>query len=286
MRLAENKLISLDENVNDKLRGWKVPDNEYTAQEKVTPGRIISHMAGLSLHGFVGYKQDAKIPSLTQILDGLPPANSAPVQVTAIPGTREIYSGGGFVLLQLLMQELTGEPFETLMKELILQPAGMTQSDFALLFPANMASLAANGYHQNGEMVEGGHYLHPELAPAGLWTTPSDLARFLLSIGNSYRNGSGILKKETARSMLTRVPNGSGMGFGLDGEGEVFRFRHNGQNDGFSCYAVSFAGIGRGVVIMTNTDQGDQLCMNLSGLLRANTTGLPCGEKFKLKHNG
>lgn len=258
-RLAEQGIINPDEDVNRKLRSWKVPENEFTAKEKVTPRRIVTHMAGLGVHGFVGYKPTAPLPTLPQILDGLPPANSAPVRVIATPGTQEIYSGGGFTVLQLLIEEQTGKSFPTLMKELVLRPIGMTQSSFESSLSGIMAAHAATGYASGIDRVEGGHYIYPEKAAAGLWTTPSDLARFMLNVGNAYRNDKGILKQATVQTMLTKIPNAGGQGFGIDGVGDAMRFRHNGLNAGFSCYAVSFAGTGRGVVIMTNSDQGDEL---------------------------
>ena len=262
-RLVEKNVLSPDEDVNIKLRRWKVPDNEFTATEKVTLRRIVEHMAGLGVHGFAGYNPTAPLPTLPQVLDGTPPANSPPVRVIVKPGTEEVYSGGGFVLMQLLMEDVTGRPFGALMNELVLQPAGMTQSSFDLVLPEKMAIHEANGYRENGEMVDGGHHVYPESAPAGLWTTPSDLARFMLNIGSSYRGSGGVLQQATARTMLTRVPGGGGQGFGLDGSGQTLRFRHNGGNAGFSCYAVSFAEIGRGVIIMTNSDTGDQVIREL-----------------------
>ena len=263
LRLVEANTLALDEDVNGKLRRWKVPDNGYTATEKVTPRRIVSHTAGLSVHGFLGYNRGDKLPTLPAILDGLPPANSPPVRVIDTPGKKEIYSGGGFTLLQLLLEDVTGKPFGALMKELVLRPAGMTQSTFALLLPRDKASLAAKGYQENGDTVDGGYHVYPELAAAGLWTTPSDLARFMLNISGSYRGDTGILQPATVRKMLIKIPGAGGLGFGVDGAGETLRFRHSGGNAGFSCYAVCFAETGRGVSIMTNSDNGTQLIHEL-----------------------
>lgn len=258
-RLVEQHVINPDEDVNLVLRSWKVPDNGFTTREKVTLRRIVTHMAGLSVHGFAGYNPKDKLPTLPQILDGVPPANSPAVRVIDTPGSREIYSGGGFTVLQLLLEEQTGKPFPVLMKELVLRPIGMSQSSFESILTGNMAAHAATGYGAGGDRVDGGHHVYPEKAAAGLWTTPSDLARFMLNIGGSYRGEKGLLKQSTVRTMLTKIPNGGGQGFGIDGADSTMRFRHNGQNAGFSCYAVSFTGTGRGIVIMTNSDQGDEL---------------------------
>lgn len=262
--LAERGTVALDDDVNRHLRGWQVPGNAFTAGEKVTPRRIVTHMAGLTGHGFGGYEAGAPLPSLPQILDGQPPANSPPVRVDAVPGSVERYSGGGFVVMQLLMEESTSQPFATLMRELVLQRAGMRDSSFEQPLPAAQRDRAAAGHLQDGARVAGGSHVYPEQAAAGLWTTPSDLARFMLAVGRSYRGEpQPLLGQASARAMLTEVPGGSGQGFGLSGSGDAFRYRHSGGNAGFRCYAVAFAGTGRGVVVMTNSDAGMQLVVEV-----------------------
>ena len=234
-RLIEQGRLSLDEDVNDKLTSWKVPANRFTVVAKVTPRLLVSHMAGTTVSGFDGYSVGAPLPTLPQILDGLPPANSAPVRVTDIPGAHERYSGGGVTILQLLMQDITGKSFAVLAKELVLAPVGMRQSTFVQPLPARLASRAATGYDSEGTAIPGKYHVYPEQSAAGLSTTPSDLARFMLAIGRSYRGEKGgILKQATAREMLTPVPRGSGLGFGLSGSGDAFRYRHNGGNAGFN----------------------------------------------------
>jgi CubicO group peptidase (beta-lactamase class C family) len=259
-RMIEEGRLALDDDVNLRLRSWKVPDSEFTRTEKVTPRRIVSHMAGLTVHGFGGYATNAPLPTVPQILDGLPPANSPPVRVTASPGVRESYSGGGFTVLQLLMQDVAGRPFKDLLDDLLLRPLKMTRSTFAQPLPPQLAEAAATGYQADGRPIAGRFHVYPELAAAGLWTTPSDLARFMLAIGRSYRGeAGGLLRRDTATLMLTKIPNAGGLGFGLSGEGRARRYRHNGGNAGFTCYAVAFTDTGRGVVLMTNSDGGDGL---------------------------
>lgn len=141
----------------------------------------------------------------------------------------------------------------------------MTHSTFSQPLPAALMTRAATGHDRSGAAVPGRHHVYPELAPAGLWTTPSDVARFMLAVGRSYRGEpEGLLEPNSARTMLTHVPGGSGQGFGLSGEGDAFRYRHSGGNAGFTCYAVAFAGIGRGMVVMTNSDAGTQLIRELT----------------------
>jgi CubicO group peptidase (beta-lactamase class C family) len=259
-RMIEEGRLALDEDVNVRLRSWKLPDSEFTRTQKVTPRRIVSHMAGLTVHGFAGYVAGAPLPTVPQILDGLPPANSPPVRVTAPPGARESYSGGGFTVLQLLMQDVAGRPFRDLLNDLVLRPLSMTRSTLAQPLPPQLAEGAATGYQADGTPIVGRFHVYPELAAAGLWTTPSDLARFMLAIGRSYRGEVGsFFRRETATLMLTKIPDAGGLGFGLSGEGRARRYRHNGGNAGFTCYAVAFTDTGRGVVLMTNSDGGDTL---------------------------
>ncbi len=259
-RLIEENKFSLNEDVNLKLIRWKVPNNEFTQNEKVTPGRIISHTSGLSTPGFQGYSKSDSIPTLIEILQGSKITNSEPVRVIQKPGESEKYSGGGMTVLQMLMEDVTEKEFSDLMDDLVLNPAQMYNSTFDYPLPEKFEGLISVGYDEKGDAIEGGYHIYPEKAAAGLWSTSSDLAHFMIELGKSYRGEDNtLLKQSSAQVMLTRVPNASGTGIGIDGEGKELRFRHNGGNAGFSCYAVSFANSGRGLVIMTNSDNGFHL---------------------------
>lgn len=256
-KLIEEEKILLDEDVNIKLKKWQVPENKFTKKEKVTPRRIMSHTSGLSTSGFQGYNKKNRIPSLVQVLQGSNITNSEPVRVVREPGESESYSGGGMQVLQLLIEDVSGQEFSQLTKDLIFEPTGMKSSSFDDPLPEKLNNLTTNGYNPDGIVIDGGYYLYPEKAAAGLWSTPSDLAQFMIALGKSYRGeDGGILKQESAQLMMKRVPGAGGTGIGIDGDGDAFRFRHTGGNVGFRCYAVSFANRGRGVVIMTNSDNG------------------------------
>lgn len=256
MKLAEENKVRLDGDINEQLTGWKIPANKFTHETKVTARLIAGHMAGLSVQGFVGYKQTDKIPAVIDILNGVAPANSKPVRVIAKPGVKQQYSGGGFTVLQLLLEEKAKKPFSSLMKEMVLQPAGMNRSLFALQLPDSLQTRFAKS---NGNAANGGYNVYPEQAAAGLWTTPSDLAAFMINVGNSYREGKGILQQNTVKEMFTKQPGGNGTGFGIEGDGDDKRFGHWGGNVGYACYAVSFVESGKGIVVMTNSDNGFQL---------------------------
>ena len=168
LRLVQDGTLSLDEDVNVKLRTWKVPENEFTKDDKVTLRRILSHSAGLTVHGFAGYASDEPVPTIVQILNGEKPAKSPPIRVDTVPGTIWRYSGGGYVVMQALLGDVTGKPFPEIVSDLVLRPAGMTHSTYEQPLPKNLWPSAATPYRGNGAPVKGGWHTYPEMAPAGL----------------------------------------------------------------------------------------------------------------------
>lgn len=264
LSLVQAGRLSLDENPNTYLKSWKLPDNEFQAHEKVTLRRILSHSAGLTVGGFTGYRSGDPIPKLLQILNGEKPANNPPIRVDTVPGSIARYSGGGAVVMQQLLIDVTGEPFPSLMKRLVLQPIGMKLSTFEQPLPESRREEAASGHDGNGVPVSGKWPTMPEMAAGGLWTTPTELAQWALEISNAW-NGrpSKLLTKKTATEMLTIQKPPFGLGVSLEGTGQAFSFFHAGSIGGFRALAVMFPAIGKGAVIMTNADQGDSLINEL-----------------------
>jgi len=261
MRLVQEGRLDLDQDVNLRLRAWKVPASAFTALRKVTLRGILSHTAGLTVHGFDGYPPGHPLPTTVQILNGQPPANSAPVVSDAEPGEHWAYSGGGYVIAQLLMTEATGEAYPRLMDKLVLRPAGMTRSTYEQPLSPSLRDQAATGYGADGKPMPGGGNVFPELGPAGLWTTPSDLARFAIALQDAWSGASqAILTKATARTMFTRGPGDWGLGLDLGRPGGPVTFAHGGSNQGFHSELLAFAGGARqGVAIMTNGEGGAML---------------------------
>jgi CubicO group peptidase (beta-lactamase class C family) len=201
--LVERGKVSLDEDVNRKLKSWKLPENEFTKEQKVTLRRIMSHSVGLTVHGFPGYAVGQPIPTLPQVLNGEKPANTAPVRVDSVPGTRWRYSGGGVLIEQQLMIDLTGEPFPQLMREIVFDKIGMNDSTYEQPLPASRLGSAASGTDANGKAIPGKWQVYPEMAAAGLWTTPSDLAKFAIEIALSKLGKSNrVLSQTTTNEML------------------------------------------------------------------------------------
>lgn len=255
LRLVEQGKLSLDEDVNLKLRSWKVPENEFTKTEKVTLRRLLNHSAGLTVHGFEGYAAGATVPSLVEVLDGKRPANSAAVRVDVVPGSKWRYSGGGYEVMQLLLQDATGKPFAQLARELVLEPLGMGLSTYEQPLPAGRAIEAATGHNAAGLALPGNWHTYPEQTAAGLWTTPSDLAKVVLEL----QAGGRVLKPETVRTMLTKLQGDYGLGFGLGDRDNRKSFAHGGSNEGFRCQLFAYSDSGEGAIVMTNSDNGGQL---------------------------
>jgi CubicO group peptidase (beta-lactamase class C family) len=255
LRLVEQGKLALDENVNAKLTTWKVPDNQFTRQKPVTLRGILSHTAGLTAHGFPGYPSDGPIPTLVQVLDGVPPANTAAIRVETIPGTRWNYSGGGYTVVQQLMLDVTGKPFPEFMRQSVLVPLGMASSTYEQPLPAAKARLTATGYDLKGQAVRGRWNIYPEMAAAGLWTTPTDLARFAIGVQQSYAGKSNpVISQSMTRQMLTIQKADDGLGVFLIGSGRALRFEHSGRDKGFDALLQATAETGQGAVIMINAN--------------------------------
>jgi CubicO group peptidase (beta-lactamase class C family) len=254
--LVEQGKLALDEDVNLKLKTWKVPENEFTKEQKVTLRRLMSHTGGLTVHGFPGYDVDAPVPTLVQIFNGEKPANTAPIRVDILPGSQERYSGGGVTIEQQLMIDVTGKAFPELMRETVLDKIGMADSSYEQPLPPLRAAMTANGTYIDGKPVHGRWHLYPEMAAAGLWTTPTDLAKLAIEIANS-RNGKSnrVLSQKMTEEMLTPVKESAGLGFFVEKENPG-QFGHNGADEGFQALLTMNSETGKGVAIMADSDNG------------------------------
>ena len=256
MRLVQDGRLNLDANVNGELTGWKLPENALTAKRPVTLRELLSHTAGTTVHGYEGYERGKPVPTLEQVLDGTAPANSPAVRVDLQPGTHYRYSGGGYVIAELLAVEAAHEPFATYMQASVLGPMGMTDSTFEQPLPDAWQSRAATATDADGKPYPGGWNVYPEQTAAGLWTTPSDLAKFAIGVQHSLDGDAGaVLSKATALEMLAPVKGGYGLGFQVTKSRSSATFGHGGANVGFQSLFVMHRG-GEGVAIMTDSDNG------------------------------
>lgn len=253
--LVEQKKISLDDDINRSLRSWQLPDNEFTAGNPVTLRRLLSHSAGTTVHGFPGYAVGKPVPTLQQVLDGEKPANTPAVRVDLVPGSKWRYSGGGYSIVQQAMIDVSGQTFPDYMRKNVLVPAGMLASSFEQPMPADRASVAAAGHRANGRKVPGGWHIYPEMAAAGLWTTPSDLARFVIVLQASLAGEEkALLSRETASLMVTLEKGNFGLGLAISGSGPSARFTHGGRDEGFDANLIAYCEKGLGAVVMINAN--------------------------------
>jgi CubicO group peptidase (beta-lactamase class C family) len=259
LALVQAGKLDLDADVNLVLKSWKVPANAYANESKVTLRRLLSHSAGVTVSGFPGYENGKSVPPLVDVLNGTPPANTPPIVVDIPPGERFRYSGGGYTIMQQMLIDVTGRPFPELLDETVLKPFGMTSSSFVQPLPA--ASPYATPYRPNGTAVPGGPHTYPELAAAGLWTTPTDLARFALALLDAWAGRkNAVLSQSTTSEMMTPGLGSYGLGPVVRGEAPYRSFSHGGVNDGFVNSMVIFES-GEGAIVMTN-GMGGRLLTN------------------------
>ncbi len=258
LRLVEQGRLALDSNVNVYLKSWKLPDNKFTAREKVTLRRIASHNAGLTVHGFPGYASTDTLPTVPEVLDGKKPrANTEPVRVDTFPGAIWRYSGGGTTIMQMVLMDVTGTPFPALLTELVLDPAGMTNSTYEQPIPAARIAETSGAHNAVGSLIPGRWHVYPEMAAAGLWTTPTDLLKWAMAIAAARAGQSDqLLSKTMATQMLTVHKAPTGLGPFLEGSGRGFRFGHGGADEGFYADLLYFPETGQGAAVMINGDGG------------------------------
>lgn len=264
LTLVESRRLTLDEAVNRHLRSWQIPENKFTALRPVTLRHLLSHSSGLTAHGFNGYALDSPIPTTVQVLNGEPPANSVPVRVTLIPGTEYEYSGGGYVVTQLLISDVTGKSFPQYMRTAVLDKVGMNDSTFEQPLPQARAGEAATGTRAAGDLVPGRWHVYPEMAAGGLWTTATDLAKFAIEIALSKAGQANhVLSQDMTREMLIPQIAHRGLGFDVGRYDSLEEFGHEGDDAGFNAVLVMFADSGKGVAIMTNSDNGSMVYRQL-----------------------
>ena len=227
-------------------------------KHKITLRQILGHHAGLNLHGFAGYQQGQRIPTVEQILNGAFPSNHIKLKLIKNPETGFQYSGGGYVLAQKIVTDVCKHDFCDLMNDLVLSPFSMTHSTYSQPLAENKLSEIAVGYNLHNLQLPGGYNIMPELSAAGLWTTPSDLARFGIEIMKVLKSDSKYLEKNTAELMTTKAYENSpyGVGFAVNQSKKGLTFGHGGTNIGYHSNMVFCPDDGSGIVVMQNSDIG------------------------------
>lgn len=246
--LVEQGKLGLDEDVNRYLKGWKVPANAFTTAHPVTLRTLLDHSSGLSDVAFDNFSPSQQLPALSQVL------KDHPIRVEAVPGQRYSYTATAYVVLQQLIVDVAEQPFDAFMQARVLRPLGMTQTTFTNPLPDFLQHSAAMAHYAGRERLADGYRMGPELAVAGLWTTPSDLARYVIAVQH-WNAGArdGLISPGLARQMLSPQIGYAGLGVVLSGRGKDARFGHDGFNEGFEASMTGYIHDGRGAIVMANS---------------------------------
>jgi CubicO group peptidase (beta-lactamase class C family) len=266
MKAIQDGRFTLDQDINTILKSWKLPGGAFTKERPVTPRSLMSHTSGTGDgFGFPGYALHAPMPTLVQILDGEAPSNRPKVRLERPPLTGFKYSGGAVMIEELVLTDAVGKPLAQLARDWVLNPIGMTNSTYEQPLPASRESQAARAHDRSGARMGDPWHVYPEHAAAGLWTTPTDLAKFLIEVQKSLLGQSNrVLSQSMAQEMVTPVGVGPfAVGFQIEKQGEGWYFMHGGSNWGFQCDMMAHRVKGYGVVIMTNSDGGAALIREL-----------------------
>ncbi|HEV7232521.1 MAG TPA: serine hydrolase [Bacteroidia bacterium] len=257
LKLAQDKKLDLNTDINSYLKSWKFPYDSLSKNKKITLTNLLSHSAGLSVHGFQGYSRKAKIPTVPEILDGKKPANSPAVRSEFEPGIRSQYSGGGVIISQLIIMDVTQQPYDKFMYDNVLKPMGMVNSFFTQPPPENKLKLAATGYYSDGSEVENKFHVYPEQAAAGLWMTPSDLCNYIIETQLAYEGKSSkVLTPEMTRVQLTPyMDKSTALGVMIDDKQTIKYFSHGASNVGFCGHFIGSLDGGNGVVLFLNSEE-------------------------------
>ena len=261
LKLVQDHKLDLYTDINTYLTSWKFPYDAVSNGKVITIAQLLSHSAGLTVHGFPGYDLTDKIPTVPQVLDGVPPANTPAVRSEFEPGTKFQYSGGGTTISQLILTDVTHQPYDQFMYENVLKPIGMVHSFYTQPAPEEKRALCASGYHANGRAVPHKFHAYPEQAAAGLWMTPTDLCQYIIETQLAYEGKSSkVLNQEMTKLRLTPYNDqAAALGVFIDNRNGTLYFQHSAGNEGFcGQYYGSMEG-GNGVALFMNTDNYDLL---------------------------
>ena len=265
LKMVEDGQIDLEKPINNYLTSWKIAQNDFTKKTPITLRMLLSHSAGTSQSSYFGFIPNQPLPTIVEILSGAKISETRPVVVNSEPNKEFRYSGGGSMIAQLALMDVSKQSFSNLTQQILFEKLGMKNSTFEQPLPLKFKKQSSWAY-SSASWFKGMPYVYPQQAAAGLYTTPTDLAKFFIDVQNSYIGKGKILSQSMTEKMLTSQQNVSDgsykekMGIGpfliqrtdnTDPNGVYFEF--TGVNAGFLAYGIASITGGNGVIIMLNS---------------------------------
>lgn len=261
LKLTEQEILDLDEDINKKLISWKIPHNNFADNQSLTLRNLLSHQSGVidPEDSFMELNPNIDLPSMVEILEGSTPYCKAPIEITYEPERDFQYADAGFCIIQQLIEDVTGKTFKEVAKELIFHPLKMTNSMFFQNIPKGTKGTISAGHNKNGEIVDGKYPVYPYPAASGLWTTTSDLSKLILELMDALQNKTkiGVSEKKVSEMITSQgCKSWTGLGVFLGGSEKELEISSLGWGVGFQCMLVAYPHLGNGLIIMTNTNLG------------------------------
>ncbi|KON67802.1 penicillin-binding protein [Peribacillus butanolivorans] len=261
MKLVQDGLLDLGDDVNESLVSWKVPENDFTKNKKVTLRNLLSHQSGIKdpEGSFPELNSKIGVPSMVKLLEGKTPYCKTPIDVKCEPESEFHYSDAGFCIIQQLIEDVTEKPFHQVMNEQIFEPVGMANSQFNTTMLEVDRQNFSCGHNKNGELVDGKYPIYPYPAASGLWTTSLNLAELVRELMNAVKGESKVgISESLATEMITpqRGKSWTGLGVFLESSEKELEITSLGWGVGFQCMMVAFPYLEKGAVIMTNAELG------------------------------
>lgn len=271
LKLAQDKKVDLYTDINAYLTSWKFPYDSISKGKKITLAQILSHTAGLTVHGFPGHDIKGPIPTVYEVLDGIKPTFTPAVRSEFEPDLKFQYSGGGTTISQVILTDVTKQSYDVWMYENVLKPIGMVNSTYAQPPSKDKQKICSSAYNRDGSPIPNKFHVYPEQAAAGLWMTPSDLCNYIIDMQLAYKGiPSKVLNPEMVKLHLTPYNDGpTAMGTFIEDHDGAKYFQHGAGNDGFCGQFYSSLEDGYGVVIFMNTDDGKLLFEVINSVAKA-----------------
>lgn len=258
MKKVQDNSISMTGDIDKQLISWHIPDNNFSKKNPITVKNLLSHTAGVSNSQFLGYHPNDRLPTVVQALNAEAPAQNEKVKIVSKPGSVFSYSNCGYWILALLLEDIEKKEFKKIIKEEVLTPLEMTNSTFDTHLPNEQFKSIAFGHLSKNKVIEQKYYIYEPTSAGGLWSTPRDIANFLIEMQASLKGQSNkIINENNSNLMVTTVQKYYGLGFSREVRGTGVKFfGHDGHNMGYISSMLGSMEKGFGVVILTNSENG------------------------------